>query len=227
MLIIQLQLKLIESIIIVRSFRSAALKLALPVCFIFAVGCEPTASNADPDGTVIEPDTRPDINEARLREQPPPELDYDFVNADARFRARFPGKPRISSELVESESGKIEHHTFSYDYSITKAYWISFSEYPTGMVESKEPLEMLRGAMNSLASELGENTQLKDVEVKSCDYPCLFFKVRSGNFHGAYQLFMVENRLYQVGVVRDGKFPQLSDAEQFISSFEIIEGLPN
>ncbi|MFT7589050.1 MAG: hypothetical protein ACI959_001264, partial [Limisphaerales bacterium] len=49
-----------------------------------------------------------------------------------------------------------------------------------------------------------------------------YFKVKAGNFHGTYQLLIVENRLYQVGIVRDGKYPQDNDVLQFLQSFELV-----
>ncbi|MFT7588862.1 MAG: hypothetical protein ACI959_001075, partial [Limisphaerales bacterium] len=118
------------------------------------VGCQPTTGALRPNAKVIEADTRPDIMDVRLSEQPPPDLDYMFVDNDGRFQARFPGKPQISKQLVVSKGGNIEYCTFAYDYSITKAYWVSYSEHPTEAVESQDPEEMLRGAMNSLADKL-------------------------------------------------------------------------
>ena len=53
-------------------------------------------------------------------------------------------------------------------------------------------------------------------------YPSLRFRARDANFHAVYELILVENRLFQLGVLRDGKFPQDQDVEAFFGSFAVF-----
>lgn len=188
-------------------------------------GCEYRSDMVrQPGGAeILQPNDQPDLEAMRLREPPLPELKVRYVSGDGRFYVRFPKEPKVSFELIPSAQGSIELHTFSHDYSSTKAYWVSYSDHPSELLESRIASAVLAEARDYVLAGLGPQTELVDEKEAGLEgYPGLVFSARNGNFHAAYTLYLVENRLYQIGILRDGEFPSGPDLEAFTESFGLI-----
>jgi hypothetical protein len=189
--------------------------------------CEPKPDTARfSEATVLGADEEREPSAEELEELAPP-LPHAYEGSDEDFRIRFPGKPSEESERIETESGTIEIHKITFDYSSTKAYWVSYSDYPSEMFEGRNSRELLELAKQYVIRELGEGTELGAEGIRDIESnPGVFFKAQSGNFHAVYQLVLVANRLFQVGILRDGRYPSDEDIQQFFGSFDLFLG-PN
>ncbi len=199
--------------------------LALGFLTLLWSACEqhPSSTDIQDHIVILQPDSDPSLEEARIAPDRLPPLDYTYRNRGEDFEIRFPGKPQVSSSMIPSPQGQIELITISYDYSITKAYWASYSDYPTELISSRLPIQILRDARQSVVEGLGQSTNFGDVsDSVRQGYPSLRFRARDAHFHAVYELILVENRLFQLGVLRDGKFPQDQDVEAFFGSFAVF-----
>jgi hypothetical protein len=173
---------------------------------------------------VLEPDSIPSMEDVRLAPDRLPQLSYLYQSSGEDFQLRFPGPPKVSSAMIPSPQGQIELITIAYDYSITKAYWASYSDYPTAIILSRPARQILQEARNSVVEGLGQGTQFEVLfDSVRQQYPSQRFRARDAHFHAVYELVLVNNRLYQLGVLRDGKYPQPADVEAFFNGFVLLQ----
>ncbi len=151
-----------------------------------------------------------------------PEFEHAFRSPDGRFSLRFPTKPRLDRQLLETPNGTIELVTIACDYSVVKAYWASYSEYPSSYISTRAPDEILDEARETVVRKLGERTIFTVLaDTTRQGQPAQRFRARDGHFHAEYELVLAGNRLYQLGVLRDGAYPPKVDVEAFLAGFRL------
>lgn len=147
-----------------------------------------------------------------------------FKSVDGKFAIRFAGNPQETNQKIPTAVGDIELHMFMYEKSITEAYVVGYSDYPSEVVKVSNPSEMLQGAKGGVLTNLGATlTEENKVNVQGNEG--LEFKAKSAtsNIHLVYKIFLKGNRLYQIGILRDGSFPTAEGIQEFIGSFELTE----
>ncbi len=144
-----------------------------------------------------------------------------FTHEDGHFQIRFPGTPTESSDIVPTDVGDIEMVTLLYEKSATEVYMVAYSDYPSSMVSASSPEGLLNsakeGALNNLEILVTENEQ----NISINDFPGISFRGNNGTYYVQYEMFLVGNRLYQVGILRDGSYVPEDKANAFFSSFKL------
>lgn len=150
----------------------------------------------------------------------------DFENTDGKFKVKLPGKPTQSSMKEPTVVGDIMVEMFLYEESSTLAYIVGYNDYPSGLFEGADEeiyQNMLDGGVNGFTGNVG----LDKIESKE-DFTLgkgkgVFVKAKStlNSFHVFYKAIIVGNRLYQVGILRDGSYPAQDKSDAFFDSFEI------
>ncbi len=144
-----------------------------------------------------------------------------FTTEEGNFRIAFPGEPTISSEKVPTDVGDIEMHMYMYEKGIDEAYMVASSDYPKELVDAGDKDEMLQGSKEGVVSNINATIEdEKKVEIEG--HPGLSFKAKGPEFSTVYKLFMINNRLYQIGILRAKDYPTDADTKSFIDSFELI-----
>jgi hypothetical protein len=154
-----------------------------------------------------------------------PEFAHAYRSPDGRFSLHFPSKPREDRQLLETPNGTVELVTIACDYSVVKAYWASYSEYPSEYMAARPAREVLDEARETVVRNLGDQTiftVLADTTRKG--RAAQRFRARDGHFHAEYELILSGNRLYQLGVLRDGAYPPKVDVEAFLAGFQLRSG---
>jgi hypothetical protein len=145
-----------------------------------------------------------------------------FHSEDGRFKINFPGEPTASSDIIPTEVGNIEMMSFLYEKSVTEAYMVAYSDYPSQMVEASSTRDMLVGARDGSSGNLGIVSFDLDKEVELDGHEGLYFKGAAGSIHAEYKIFLVGNRLYQIAILRDGGYSKPERADEFFNSFELV-----
>ncbi|MCF6364601.1 MAG: hypothetical protein L3J35_00185 [Bacteroidales bacterium] len=145
-----------------------------------------------------------------------------YHSVDGRFKVNFSGTPDVSNESVPTDVGNIEMYMFMYEKSITEAEMIAYSDYPSAMVKASNPDDMLQGAKEGAVGNLGA-TIVEEKEITYGKHKGLEFRANSPQFYVNYRIFLVNNRLYQIAIMRDGSFASQSNVDKFFNSFELIE----
>lgn len=144
-----------------------------------------------------------------------------FKHEDGRFEINFMKAPKIESQNVPTEVGDIEMVTFMYEKSATEAYMVAYADYPSAIIEASETEELLKGGKSGAAQSLGINEYSEEKEISMHEFPGLHFKGKSANgTYVVYDIYMVNNRLYQIAILRDGSYPSEESISNFNGTFD-------
>ena len=147
-----------------------------------------------------------------------------YESEDGRFKVNFLGAtPEVSSQSVPTELGEIEITMFLYEKSLTEAYIIGYNDYPSAIVEAGSTAEMLAGGKEGVVNSMGVTHFDLEEEVSLDGNSGLHFKGVAESLHIEYQMYLVGNRLYQIGVVRDGSYVTQDRVNTFFGTFELTD----
>jgi hypothetical protein len=144
-----------------------------------------------------------------------------YSSADGKFKINFEGKPTVSNQKVPTEVGDIEVHMFIYEKSATEIFLVGYSDYPSELIKKSNVAEVIKGAQSGVVSELkAKITEEKNINVGGNDG--IWFRANSDQYYITYKLFLCKNRLYQIGMVRDGSHVTDETAKGFMDTFELV-----
>ncbi len=144
-----------------------------------------------------------------------------YTSEEGNFKIAFPSEPTVTTEAVPTEIGDIQMKLFIYENGSDEAYMVAYSDYPQVAIDAGDRKEMLRGSKEGVAGNIAATIEEeKDIEING--YPGVFFKAKGPEFATVYKLFLVKNRLYQVGILKASAYPSDADTKGFLDSFELI-----
>ncbi|MDF1672026.1 MAG: hypothetical protein P1U41_00845 [Vicingaceae bacterium] len=146
-----------------------------------------------------------------------------YHSEDGRFKVKFLGEPKVSSDVVPTDVGDIEMMSFLYEKSVTEAYMVAYSDYPSAMVEKSSVKDMLVGAKNGSSGNLGITSFDLDEEVELDGNPGMYFKGSANSIYAEYKMFLVASRLYQIAILRDGSYSMPERSDDFFNSFQLVD----
>lgn len=145
-----------------------------------------------------------------------------FHSVEGKFKINFPGTPQQTQESIPTDVGKIEMVSFMYEKSVTEAYMVAYSDYPSEMVKASDTKTMLNDAKNGFLGELGLTVD-KEEEITIDGFKGISFKAKGGTYYTVFKDVLVNNRLYQFGILKDGSYPSEEAIKSFIDSFELVK----
>ena len=150
----------------------------------------------------------------------------DFSDNDGAFSVKLPGKPTPNSQTQPTAVGNIKIEMFLYEESATKAYMVGYNDFPSAMMEDadQELLEsMIDGGLDGVKNSIGLDVvdEIKEVRLGEAYGKMIKAKSTTSGLHLHYKAYVHKNRLYQVGVMRDGSYPVDAKTEAFFGSFKI------
>jgi len=147
-----------------------------------------------------------------------------YESEDGRFKINFYGEPTKSSKAIPTEVGDVEMITFLYEKSVTEAYMVAYSDYPSKLIENSPVDVLLDGAKNGGVSNLGITIFEFEKNLKIAGNPGRHFKGNNGSsIYVEWKLFLTGNRLYQIAILRDGSYATQERTDDFFGSFELIK----
>jgi hypothetical protein len=136
---------------------------------------------------------------------------------DGTFQISFPGTPEFTSEPVETDAGLVQNNMYIYEHNVSLAYMLAYTDYPAEHIDGFDPYELLDNAMNGFVGEVGLAVD-KNEKVKIKNFPGLEF-IASGDGYWAHMTdYLVDNRLYQVGILSTSGKVNTADAKAFFDS---------
>lgn len=146
-----------------------------------------------------------------------------FFHEDGKFKINFPGEPEISTQTQPTQAGDIEITMFMYEKSATEVYMVSYNDYPSAVMEQGGSIEdMLDGAVNGYVSTIGGSVEEQE-SITLNGNKGIYVKAKSDQYYVVLKDYVVGNRLYQVGIMRDGSYPTEKAIDSFINSFELVD----
>jgi hypothetical protein len=136
------------------------------------------------------------------------------------FQLTFPVEPTYNYQDLETAVGTLRMYFFSYETS-SVAYMMSYIDYPADKVALADKNEMLKGALNGYINNLKLSLQ-SEIKINYGNYPGLMFYANDGQKFSVIRDYLVDNRLYQLGILQLGQIPERLENE-FFDSFVLIK----
>jgi hypothetical protein len=149
--------------------------------------------------------------------------DSAFVSEAGRFSVSFPDTPEHSMERTPSEYGDILTHMYILEDLNNGTYLLSYSDIPLPLLEASGKDAVLAGAKNGVLATIGAVLSDEERLDTLSGYPGIYFRAHSGTNFTIYKIYLVGDRLYQLGVLWQGKYPEEAIPLHFLSSFTLIE----
>jgi hypothetical protein len=144
-----------------------------------------------------------------------------YTSEEGKFRINFEKEPVIETQVVPTEIGNITIKMFKYEKSAEEIYLVTYSDYPEALIKMQDADMLLKGAREGVVGNFGtEVTNEKKGELDG--FKTLEFGVETDYLNLAYKLVIVNNRLYQIGIMKKTEKITESEIDDFIGSFELI-----
>jgi len=148
------------------------------------------------------------------------ELTYEVTADDGAFSIKFPAEPEFSIEPTETEVGTLFNKMYIYEYNVELSFMMAFCDYPQEYINQYEPYGMLKGAMEGFVEAIGMTIdQQEKIDIKG--HEGIDFMASGGGYWGHMRDFLVENRLYQFGILSTSGPMNEVDTEAFLDSFKL------
>lgn len=144
-----------------------------------------------------------------------------YTSEEGNFKIIFPGEPTVTSETVPTDIGDIQMKMYMYEKSREEAYMVAYSDYPQEAVDAGDKKEMLQGSKEGVVGNISASVE-EEKEIEIDGNPGVYFKAKGPVFTTVYKLYLVKNRLYQVGILKAAVYPSDAEIKAFLNSFELI-----
>ena len=145
-----------------------------------------------------------------------------FTSQAGGFSAAFPEDPQEDVQTLPTDVGEIEVHFLSLERE-NAVYMIVYSDYPTDVVAQSDPESMLNGARDGAVSNV-QGTLVSEEKITIDDHPGRGLKITSSDGEATIysNVYLVNNRLYQIMVVIPSSTNLSNEASNFLNSFKLI-----
>jgi hypothetical protein len=167
---------------------------------------------------------------------PAPTISKEYVSADGRFKILFPAAPNEIHETVETSMGKLPFHMLICPFTPTVSYHVVYMDYPINLESAdlvKKALDSAReGSLKRIAKEDPQVTKESDISIDGHAGRYLEIELK-GDAKTRMRYFVVENRVYVIGLGSPKEKPKVLDATndyeaiatRFMDSFKITPAL--
>lgn len=145
-----------------------------------------------------------------------------FYSDAGRFFVAFPGEPVHESKDVQAEVGKIRMEVFVHEESVTMAYMVAYSDYPTAFVDPIGWEKFLDRAVAGAIRSMGIESVEKSEAIMVNGFHGTSYRAKGKGPHLVSKMLLVKNRLYQITILSDGDYPTEAVATQFLNSFHMV-----
>lgn len=148
-----------------------------------------------------------------------------FKTPEGQFAIYFPTPPQSSTQEREVDIGNLQMQQWVSKDAAGQYYVVSCADYPKAVLQLGSAQELLKGVKARLLSNLhAQQTTHQDITLDSL-YNGIAFQAQAKRQHWYlnYHLYLVNNRLYQLGIHSAlGTIP-VQDSLDFFGSFEVVE----
>tara|TARA_Y100000385_G_scaffold289886_1_gene360864 strand:+ start:2857 stop:3321 length:465 start_codon:yes stop_codon:yes gene_type:complete len=149
--------------------------------------------------------------------------DKTFTAKDNSFQVAFEGEPTYSNQVIPKALGDVEMTSYMYERSSNEVHMVSFSDYEEAYVYENEPMHLLTGGRDGALESLG----LKEVDTETVGelqgHMSVDFSAHNEQFYVVYKLVLVNNRLYQVAILKEEEAVDKKFAKAFMKSFRLLD----
>ncbi len=147
-----------------------------------------------------------------------------FVSKEGGFKILFPDKPTKRTQDVTSEIGQVKLTQFIYEKDKTQAWLVSYSDYPDQMMKLGNDKQLVKGIRYQVLQGIGGGLKHEEKIKLQDKYDGVAFSAHSKkrNMDVLYRIYLVENRVFQIGMFSSvGPFTE-QDSSDFLGSFQLL-----
>jgi hypothetical protein len=145
-----------------------------------------------------------------------------YTSEEGKFSIKFPEEPEFSEENIDTELGAIRMATYVYEANENKAFMVAYSDYPSMLMSLANKEDLLEGAKEGALASLGITNVTTEKIVEKNGNEGLYFNGDDGdNYHIEYEMYMVENRLYQIAIIESNGKNTAKEDKEFFTSFRL------
>jgi hypothetical protein len=144
-----------------------------------------------------------------------------YYNYAGKFKITFPGTPSVSDNSIETDMGTVVLYQFLYETE-TSAYMVGYTDYPADKMEGADVSQLLERAKKGFCESLGLTVSDEGTAYVGSHQGIWFNGTDNSQYYAVMRDFLVENRLYQIGILSTDLISN-DMKEIFLYSFEIIE----
>ncbi len=132
-----------------------------------------------------------------------------------RFQLYFPGEPTYNYSDLNTEMGSVRMYQFIFE-THDAAYMVSYVDYPADKMALQNMDDMLKNAASGFVKAL-ELTSRMETFINYGSYKGIMFLADDGEKYTSMRDFIVNNRLYQIGILKIGQIDVQTENEFFDS----------
>ncbi|MFK7796706.1 MAG: hypothetical protein AB8E82_04575 [Aureispira sp.] len=148
-----------------------------------------------------------------------------FDDAAGKFSIYFPTPPKKSKQSREVDIGALTMTQWVAQDNAGQYYVVSYADYPKAVLRLGSDKQLLKGIKERLLSTLhAQTTQEETLSLKEGHQGIAFKAVaKRQHWHLDYHLYLVNQRLYQLGIHSAIGPIQPQDSLDFFGNFKLME----
>ena len=147
----------------------------------------------------------------------------NFVDKSGGFAIDFPAEPVVTVDSFNTELGQVVMYSFLVESSLSNAKMVTYSDYPVNQQYIQDPYKFIDGAKDGALRSLGINDVIVDERIELDGVPGVeVIGKNSELLFIHYKLFLKNNRLYQIGLLKEGEMEETEEELDFIESFVLL-----
>ena len=103
------------------------------------------------------------------------------------------------------------------------AHMLSFANYPEKHIKKTGSQALPENVKEGFIGKLGINV-VEEKEISINNYVGIYFKASGNGLFCVIKNYIVNNRLYQIGILRSDRYPSDYEIRSYIDSFKLTTG---
>lgn len=146
---------------------------------------------------------------------------------EGNLRVLLPGEGQYLSEEIDSDVGKMTQHTYLAEVDGGRlAFLTIYNDYPADQVRRTGAAEVLKNAQGGALKSVNGKLKRDARPIKLGNHPGREFHftgvLQQRKLNMTWRVYMVGNRMYQLGIVGVEREIPESDQKKFFDSFKLL-----
>jgi len=146
-----------------------------------------------------------------------------FVSEDGSFKIIFDGKAELTKQPIEVSGVTVQLYSYMYEESANKVFMATYADYPKEAISGGNAKELLTTVKNGFLKNLQITKVDEERDIKIDSYTGIYFKAKNESTFTVMQDYLVDNRLYQIGILANSGYPTQQEIDKFFNSFELVK----
>jgi hypothetical protein len=145
-----------------------------------------------------------------------------YVSKEGKFSIKFPHEPQLSRERVAADSGEVEIVTFMDQVSDSTIYILAYNDQNRYNAKSANVDSILIQARDGAVQNMKNGVLDEGHSLQMANAKGISFSAHADNHYFIYHIYICNSRLYEVGMLQEGRPADTNAAAKYFNSFRIL-----